>query len=47
MSENNKEKSKMSTKTHDELIKDAIRWAKSLGYGVVEYHPGTETIENK
>ena len=43
MSEAKKEGSKMSTKTHDELIKDAVRWAKSLGYGVVECHPGTET----
>lgn len=43
MSEDNKEKSKMSTKTHDKLIKDTVRWAKSLGYGVVEYHLGTET----
>lgn len=33
----------MSTKTHDEMIKEAVRWAKSLGYGVVEYHLGTET----
>jgi len=33
----------VSTKTHDDLIKEAVRWAKSLGYGVVEYHLGTET----
>ena len=33
----------MSTKTHDEMIEEAVRWAKSLGYGVVEYHLGTET----
>lgn len=33
----------MSTKTHDKMIKGAVRWAKSLGYGVVEFHPGTET----
>lgn len=25
------------------MIKEAVRWAKSLGYGVVEHHPGTET----
>ncbi len=33
----------MSTKTHDELIKDAVRYATSLGYGLVEQHLGTET----
>lgn len=33
----------MSTKTHDDIIKDAVRWARSLGYGVVEKHLGTET----
>jgi len=33
----------MSTKTHDDMIEEAVRWAKSLGYGVVEYHLGTET----
>ncbi|MQY61708.1 hypothetical protein GH146_00275 [archaeon] len=33
----------LSTKTHDKMIKEAVRWAKSLGYGVVEQHPGTET----
>ena len=33
----------MSTKTHDDMIKDAIRWAESLGYEVVEFHLGTET----
>jgi len=33
----------VSTKTHDDLIKEAVRWAKSLGYGVVEYHLGTDT----
>ena len=32
-----------STKTHDEMIEEAVRWATSLGYGVVEYHLGTET----
>ena len=25
------------------MIKEAVRWAKSLGYEVVEYHLGTET----
>lgn len=33
----------MSTKTHDDLIKEAVRWAKSLGYEAVEQHLGTET----
>lgn len=33
----------MSTKTHDDMIKEAIRWAESLGYKVIEYHLGTET----
>ena len=33
----------VSTKTHDKMIKGAVRWAKSLGYGVVEFHLGTET----
>ena len=33
----------MSTKTHDDLIKEAVRWAKSLGYEVFEQHLGTET----
>ena len=33
----------MSTKTHDNMIKDAVRWATALGYSVVEFHPGTET----
>jgi len=33
----------MSTKTHDKMIKDAIDWAKSLGYSVVEHHLGTES----
>ena len=33
----------MSSKTHDELIEDAVRWAKTLGYEVVEKHPGTDT----
>ncbi|MBA7480397.1 hypothetical protein ES707_15851 [subsurface metagenome] len=33
----------MSSKTHDELIEDAVRWAKTLGYEVVEEHPGTDT----
>jgi hypothetical protein len=33
----------MSTKTHDDLIKAACEWAKSLGYAVVESHIGTET----
>lgn len=40
---NMSEKAVTSTKTHDELIKDAVRWAKSLGYDVVECHPGTKT----
>ena len=30
----------MSTKEHDKMIKDAIRWARSLGYEVVEHHLG-------
>ena len=25
------------------MIKEAVRWAKSLGYDVVEFHLGTET----
>lgn len=33
----------MSTKTHDDLIKEAVRWAKSLGYGIIEQNPGTKT----
>lgn len=33
----------MSTKTHDEMIKRAVGWAKSLGYVVVEHHLGTDT----
>ena len=33
----------MSTETHDDMIKRAIRWAESLGYEVVESHLGTET----
>lgn len=33
----------MSTKTHDEMIEEAVAWAKSLGYGVVECHLRTET----
>jgi hypothetical protein len=33
----------MSTKDHDNMIKEAVKWAKSLGYGVVEYHLGTDT----
>lgn len=33
----------MSTKTHDDLVKEAVRWAKSLGYELVEKHLGTET----
>jgi len=33
----------MSTKTHDKMIKDAVEWAQSLGYGVVEYNLGIET----
>ena len=33
----------MSTRIHDEMIEEAVRWAKSLGYGIVEYHLGTET----
>ena len=42
----------MSTEIHDELITDAVRWVKSLGYRVVEKHLGTESgadaiFENK
>jgi len=33
----------MSTKTHDELIKESIRWAESLGYKVVDYNLGMKT----
>jgi transposase len=33
----------MSTKPHDDMISEAVRWAKSLGYGIVEFHLGTET----
>jgi hypothetical protein len=33
----------MSTKTHDEMIEEAVTWARSLGYNVIEYHLGTET----
>lgn len=33
----------MSTKIHDEMIEEAVGWAKSLGYGVVEYNLGTNT----
>ena len=33
----------MSSKTHDELIDDAVRWAKTLGYEVVEKNLGTNT----
>jgi hypothetical protein len=33
----------LSTKTHDDMIKEATRWAESLGYKVVESHFGTET----
>jgi hypothetical protein len=33
----------MSTKTHDRMILDAVGWARSLGYDVVDYNPGTET----
>ena len=33
----------MSTQTHDEMILTAIRWAKSLGYRVVDYNIGKET----
>ncbi len=33
----------LSTETHDKMIKEAVRWAKSLGYEVVEHHLGTET----
>lgn len=32
----------MSTKTHDAMIKEAVRWVKSLGYGIVEYNLGTK-----
>jgi hypothetical protein len=31
------------TKTHDEIIQETIRWAKSLGYNVVDHNLGTET----
>jgi len=33
----------LSTKTHDDMIQESIRWAQSLGYKVVEHHFGTET----
>jgi hypothetical protein len=33
----------MSTKTHDDLIKMALRWAETLGYTIVEKHLGTDT----
>ena len=33
----------LSTKTHDKMIKEAVRWTKSLGYEVVTHHLGTET----
>jgi len=33
----------MSTKIHDEMIEEAVGWAKSLGYRVVEYNLGTNT----
>ena len=33
----------MSSKTHDEQIEDAVRWAKTLGYEVAAKHPGTDT----
>ena len=33
----------MSTKTHDEMIKRAVDWARSLGYGIVESNLGTKT----
>lgn len=33
----------MSTTIHDDLIKRVVRWAKSLGYELVEQHLGTET----
>ena len=33
----------MSTKTHDDLIEQTVRWAKALGYKTVEQHLGTET----
>lgn len=33
----------MSTKTHDDMIKEAILWAESLGYEKVESHLGTVT----
>jgi hypothetical protein len=42
----------MSTQTHDEMIKTAIRWSQALGYRVVDYNLGKETgadaiFENK
>ena len=33
----------MPTQTHDEMINNAIFWAKSLGYQVVEFHLGNVT----
>jgi len=33
----------MSTKIHNEMIEEVVGWAKSLGYGVVEYNLGTNT----
>ena len=33
----------MSTRTHDKVIEEAVRWAESLGYGIVEFHLGTQT----
>ena len=33
----------MSTKTHDDLIKMALRWAETLGYNISESHLGTDT----
>jgi hypothetical protein len=33
----------MPTETHDEMIEDAIFWAKSLGYKVTEIHKGNIT----
>lgn len=32
----------MPTKVHNDMIKEAVEWAKSLGYGVVAYHLGTD-----
>ena len=33
----------LSSKTHDDMIRESTRWAESLGYKVVEQHFGTKT----